>query len=188
MKKKLIELATRDILSAIESTTLRPELEETPKRVARALEEMLSGYDVNIDILFKTFDEEGKDMINAVKDIEFTSFCEHHLLPFQGVAHVAYLPSGDKVIGASKIPRLVLAFAHRLQLQERIARQVAETMMEKLEPQGVAVIIEASHLCMQCRGVKSTTAKMVTSVMLGAFREDPSMRLEVLSLLGLSNS
>ena len=180
----LMQGRVRDILTLIEGSPLRPELERTPERVVNALAEMLDGYNVRIDDLFTTFEEEGKDMVIVVKDIPFVSWCEHHLLPFHGLASVAYLPV-DKVIGASKIPRLVLAYAHRLQLQERMSRQIAETLMEKLQPQGVAVIIEAEHLCMQCRGVKSVGSKLITSVMLGEFRENANLRAEILSLLSI---
>lgn len=180
-----IEVSITTILHTIEeSTKLRSGIIETPNRVARAYAEMFDGYTTDIDSLFKTFEDEGIDQIVVLKDIGFTSVCEHHMLPFSGYAHVAYLPNG-KVIGASKIPRLVLAYAHRLQIQERITQQVSEALMEKLKPLGVAVIIEATHLCMKCRGVKSEEGKLVTSVMLGKFREDINVKQEVLSLLGI---
>jgi len=182
-KPKIIS-AVLMLLDAIEGKPLRKELLETPNRVQRAFEELFDGYNTDIDALFKTFDGEGKDQIVAVKDIKFTSTCEHHLMLFSGVAHVAYLPKG-KAIGASKIPRLVLAYAHRLQIQERITEQVANTLMEKLQPQGVAVIIQGEHACMRCRGVRSEESKLVTSVMLGLFRDDAVTKQEVLALLGL---
>jgi len=174
--------AVQMLLEAIEGEPLRPQLLETPNRVMRALEEMLDGYNVEIDSLFKTFDDEGQDQIVVVKNIQTYSVCEHHLLPFLIQASVAYLPI-DKVIGTSKIERLVLAFSHRLQLQERITNQVANTLMDKLQPQGVAVVIEGKHLCMRARGVKSKDSKVVTSVMLGEFRENPVLRQEFLSLV-----
>ena len=177
--------AVKMLLESIEGEPLRPELLETPSRVAHSLMELLDGYDTDVDSLFKTFDGEGRDQVIVVRDIAFTSFCEHHVLPFSGKAHVAYLPV-SKVLGVSKIPRIVLAYAHRLQLQERLARQVANSIMERLEPQGVAVVIEAEHLCIRCRGVKSPSAKVINSVMLGAFREDRALRMEVLALLGLT--
>ena len=176
--------AVTTILTEIEGEPLRKDLLETPRRVANALAEMLSGYNTDIDSLFKSFDGEGTDQIIAVRDISFASMCEHHLLVFSGVAHVAYLPNG-RAIGASKIPRLVYAFAHRLQLQERITEQVAKTLMDKLQPRGVAVILQAQHSCMTCRGAKALGSSMVTSVMLGDFRESHALRMEVLSLLGL---
>ncbi len=112
--------------------------------------------------------------------------CEHHLLPFECIAHVAYLPL-DKVIGASKIPRLLMAYAHRLQIQERITSQTAESLMSHLHPRGVAVIIEGVHLCMKCRGIKNPSSKLITSVMLGEFRDDARLRAELLALLGIKN-
>ena len=174
----------RDLLYQIEGQPLRPDLEETPDRVVRALEEMLDGYNVDIPALFKVSDGEGQDQIVALRDIETWSICQHHLLPFRCRIHVAYLPI-DKVIGASKMERLCHAYAHRLQLQERIAKQIAETLMENLKPQGVAVVIHGEHLCMRCRGVKSSTSQLVNSVMFGAFRDESTLRMEVLSLLGL---
>jgi len=177
--------AVKSILMSIEGAPLREELLETPRRVQKSFEEMLDGYNVDIDSLLKSFDDEGKDQIVIASDIEFVSLCEHHLLPFTGVAHVGYLPK-DKVIGISKIPRLVLAFAHRLQLQERLTKQVAYTLMESLEPHGVAVVTIAEHSCMRCRGVKSTKAKVICSEMIGKFREDIPLRQEFLTLIGLS--
>jgi len=182
------------LLYEIEGHPLRPELEATPDRVVRALEELLDGYKTNIEELFTTFNDEESippnngegiyDQIVAVKNIEAWSWCEHHLLPFHINASIAYLPR-DKVIGASKIPRLVLAYAHRLQLQERITRQIANAIMSNLEPHGVAVIITGEHSCMRIRGVRAESSQLITSVMLGAFRDNQSTRLEVLSLLGL---
>lgn len=163
---------------------LREGTKETPARVEKAWAELLDGYKVDIPGLFKTFDGEGTDQIVACSDIQFTSFCEHHILPFTGVAHVAYLPDG-KAIGASKLARLVNAYAHRLQIQERLTEQVAHALESNLNARGVAVIIKAEHSCISCRGVKAVGAKFVTSVMLGKFRESEASRLEVLSLLGL---
>jgi GTP cyclohydrolase I len=145
---------------------------------------MLSGYNVDIDSLFKTFDGEGKDQIVVAKDIEVWSCCEHHLLPFHCSVSVAYLPV-KRVIGVSKIARLVQAYAHRFQIQERITSQIGETLMSKLQPQGVAVVIHGEHLCMQARGAKVPSSSVVTSVMLGQFRLERTLRMEVLSLLGL---
>ena len=194
MDKTYTSTLIRDLLYQIEGKPLRSDLEETPDRVVRALEELLDGYSVDIPALFTAFDDEESvpknnhtglhDQIVAVRGIECWSWCEHHILPFHIRASVAYLPK-DKVIGASKIPRLVLAYAHRLQLQERITRQVANAIMDNLEPYGVAVILVGEHSCMRIRGVKSESSQLVTSVMLGAFRDNQSTRLEVLSLLGL---
>jgi GTP cyclohydrolase I len=177
-----ISKAIYRILQTIEPGDLRDGIKETPGRVERAMSELLDGYATDIPKLFKCFPNEGIDQIIAIKDIPFVSFCEHHLLPFQGTAHVAYLPNGQ-VIGASKIPRLVLAYAHRLQLQERITEQVAHSIMDYLKPKGVAVIVQAKHGCMQYRGVQATGSSMVTSVMLGEFRDNATTRAEVLSLL-----
>jgi GTP cyclohydrolase I len=184
MNKEVITKHVKAILEDIEGELHKGDTDETPERVYRALEELLAGYKVNVNALFKAFDGEGMDQIVMVRDIEFTSWCRHHLLPFRGVAHVAYLPNG-KAIGASKLPRLVQAYAKRLQLQERIAEQVANTLMEKLKPKGVAVVIQAQHSCMQCRGVNSSGSSMVNSIMLGAFRDDASLRAEVLMLMSL---
>ncbi len=183
MNKSSIETHATTLLNLIEgTTTLRPELIDTPERIARSYEELFDGYSVDIPSLFKTFSE-GDDQIVYFKDIPFTSFCEHHLLSFSGHVKVAYLPRNNRVIGASKIPRLVLAYAHRLQIQERIARQIADTIMKYLDPLGVAVLIEAEHSCISCRGVKSVGTKMGNSIMLGLFRKDAGLRAEVLSLL-----
>ena len=182
MDKIYTSTLIRDLLYQIEGRPLRSDLEETPDRVVRALEEMLDGYNVNVEDLFKVSDGEGHDQIVAVRDIESWSFCQHHLLPFRCLIHVAYLPD-ERVIGISKIVRLCHAFTHRLQLQERIARQIADAMMTYLEPKGVAVIIKGEHLCMRARGVKSSTSQFVNSIMLGAFRDNPATRMEVLSLL-----
>jgi len=176
--------AVSTILLSIEEGPLREELLETPRRVAHAFEEMLSGYSVDIDALFQTFDGEGQDQLVIVRDIEAWSICEHHLLPFQICASVGYLPD-DKVIGVSKIERLVLAYAHRLQLQERITEQVANTLMKMLQPRGVAVVIKGKHLCMRARGVRSKNSEVVTSVMLGHFRDNPTLRNEFLHLVSL---
>jgi GTP cyclohydrolase I len=180
--KKIIE----SLVLQIEGVdTLRPGMIETPDRVCRALDELFDGYKTNIDSLFKVFDGEGTDQIVSIKDHKTTSFCEHHCLPFEISVDVAYLPN-KKAIGASKLPRLVNAYAHRFQIQERIAEQVAHTLMDKLKPKGVCVIIHGSHACMKCRGVKSDSI-MVNSIMLGAFRKNQASRMEVLSLLGYKN-
>ncbi len=172
------------ILEAIEGPEIRKELLETPRRVQRAYEEMFSGYAADIPSLFKSFEQDGTDQIVTLRDIPFWSTCEHHILSFGGRVSIAYLPV-EKVIGASKIVRLIEAYSHRLQLQERLGNQIGAAMMEYLQPQGVAVIIDAVHDCMRCRGVKSETSRLVTSVMLGKFRVERTLRLEVLSVLGL---
>lgn len=173
-----------DILKQIEGPNLRADLIETPRRVERAYNEMFDGYAVDVESLFKTFLQDGTDQIVTMKNIETWSCCEHHMLPFRCLVSVAYLPI-EKVIGASKIERLVHAYAHRLQIQERLGKQIADIMMQKLRPQGVAVVIKGEHLCMRCRGVRSSSSQLVTSVMLGQFRLERTLRLEVMSLLGL---
>ena len=177
----------RELLEIVEGQPLRSELKDTPARMTRALAEMFDGYTVDIkELLSHTFQEEGKDQIVCVRDIVTWSTCEHHFLPFRIIVHVAYLPK-DRVVGVSKIERLVRAYSHRLQLQERITRQVADAIMTYLKPAGVAVVIHGEHLCMRVRGVKSQSSQVVTSVMLGAFRDNPATRMEALSLLGLRN-
>ncbi|HSK09740.1 MAG TPA: GTP cyclohydrolase I FolE, partial [Vicinamibacterales bacterium] len=161
----------------------REGLVRTPARVARAMRFLTSGYQQDpIAILNNAVFEEGYDEMVLVKDIDFYSLCEHHLLPFFGRAHVAYIPNG-KVIGLSKIPRLVDVFARRLQVQERMTNQIAETIEQKTQPLGVAVVIEATHLCMAMRGVEKQNSFAVTSAMLGAFRNSARTRTEFLELI-----
>ena len=161
----------------------REGLRETPKRYARSMQFLTSGYQADIGkIVGKALFHESASEIVIIRDIELFSLCEHHLLPFYGKAHVAYLPKG-KIIGLSKVPRIVDAFARRLQLQERLTTQISETLMKILNPMGVAVIIEAYHLCMMMRGVEKQQSYTITSSMLGVFRTDPVTRQELLSLL-----
>jgi GTP cyclohydrolase I len=166
------------LLRAIGEKPEREGLKNTPKRVARMFTELLSGYHadpqkiVNGALFNITYDE-----MVIVRDIEFYSLCEHHMLPFMGKAHVAYLPAG-KVMGLSKIPRIVDMYARRLQVQERMTRQVADLLQNILEPQGVAVVVEGLHLCSMMRGVKKHDARMTTSAMHGAFRTNPATRQE----------
>ena len=161
----------------------RPGLKATPDRVARALRELTSGYGVKPEevIADAVFDQDYDEMV-VVKDIDFYSLCEHHMLPFFGHVHVGYLPKG-KVIGLSKIPRLVEVFSHRLQIQEQMTRQVAEALNDTLAPRGVGVVVEARHLCMEMRGVEAPGGRMMTSCMLGTFRRDPRTRAEFLDLV-----
>jgi GTP cyclohydrolase I len=161
----------------------REGLLSTPERVVRALSFLTEGYQKDVDELFNNafFTEEYDEMV-LVKDIEFYSLCEHHMLPFFGRAHVAYLPR-KKIVGLSKIPRLVDVFARRLQVQERMTKEIAEMMREKLDPHGVAVVVEARHLCMVMRGVEKQHSYMTTSHMLGKFRDDHSTRLEFMNLI-----
>jgi GTP cyclohydrolase I len=156
----------------------RQGLQGTPDRVAWMYKELLAGYDMDPVTLINgaLFDVEYDEMV-VVKDIEFSSLCEHHMLPFIGKAHVAYLP-GDRVVGLSKIPRIVDMFARRLQVQERMTRQIAELLEDVLEPHGVAVVVEGVHMCSTMRGVKKANSQMVTSTMLGSFRDNSDTRAE----------
>jgi GTP cyclohydrolase I len=169
-----IEAAVRAILSSVGEDPAREGLERTPYRVAKMYEEILAGYHIDPVALVNDalFDVEYDEMI-IVKDIEFFSLCEHHMLPFYGRAHVAYIPS-DKIIGLSKIPRIVDMFSRRLQVQERMTRQIAELLDEILHPLGVAVIVEGAHMCSMMRGVKKEHPRMVTSTMLGSFKKKPN--------------
>jgi len=172
------------MLTALGEDPLRAGLRGTPERVARSLRYLLQGYELDPKAVIgdALFEEDCDEMI-VVRDIEVYSLCEHHMLPFFGRCHVAYLPRG-RVVGLSKIPRLVDVFARRLQLQERLTTQVARALEEALEPRGVGVVIEASHLCMMMRGVQKQSSRAVTSCMLGRFRSDPKTRTEFLRLIG----
>ena len=162
----------------------REGIKRTPERVATFYEEFLSGYKEDIDNLIPVYYQtEDYEEIVIVKDISFYSMCEHHLLPFFGKIHIAYLPKKDRIVGISKLVRVVDAFTHRLQLQERLAKQIADTIMKAAKPNGAMVVIEAEHLCMTMRGVKKSDSKMVTSAMRGIFLKDARTREEALSLL-----
>jgi len=156
---------------------------DTPKRVERALRFLTSGYTADVDATLNNalFSVDYNEMV-IVRDIDFYSLCEHHLLPFFGKCHVAYIPQG-RVLGLSKIPRLVEIYARRLQIQERMTNEIAETLREKVDPLGVAVVMEATHLCMAMRGVEKQNSFAVTSAMLGVFREDARTRMEFLELI-----
>jgi GTP cyclohydrolase IA len=175
--------AYRELLQGIGEDTDREGLRRTPDRAARALEFLTQGYRQNLDEIINgaVFESRASEII-LVKDIELYSLCEHHLLPFIGRAHVAYLPNG-KVIGLSKVARIVDVFARRLQIQENLTTQIAESLMRCLEPSGVAVVVEAKHLCMMMRGVEKQNSVMKTSCLLGTFKEDARTRSEFLSLL-----
>jgi GTP cyclohydrolase I len=161
----------------------RQGLKATPARVSRALRELTDGYRTRPEDLIAeaVFDQDYDEMV-VVKDIPFYSLCEHHMIPFFGHCHVGYLPKG-KIIGLSKIPRLVDAFAHRLQVQEKMTKEVAEALMTAVQPKGVGVVVEARHLCMEMRGVQKPGGHMLTSCMLGTFRKDPRTRTEFLELI-----
>ena len=175
-----IEAAVTEMLTAFGENPSRKGLERTPERVANMYTELLSGYRVDpIKIVNDALFEVTYDEMVIVRDIEFYSMCEHHMLPFMGRAHVAYLPSG-RVIGLSKIPRIVDVFAHRLQVQERMTRQIADFINDALMPKGVGVVVEALHLCTMMRGVKKHDARMTTSAVHGAFRRSLATRQEFL--------
>ena len=182
------EAAVRTLLEWAGDDPDREGLQGTPGRVVRAYEEFFQGYDVDpVDLLQRTFAEvEGYDEMVVLKDIRFESHCEHHLAPIIGRAHVAYLPSG-RVVGISKLARLVEAYAKRLQIQEKMTAQIANTLDEVLQPKGVGVVIEAAHQCMTTRGVHKPGVTMVTSRLLGAFRDDASTRREFLAMIGATN-
>ncbi len=175
----------REMLTLLGEDPKREGLERTPERVARSLQDLTQGYKQDVKAILKNavFTEPYDEMV-IVKDIEIFSLCEHHMLPFYGKAHIAYIPNG-KIIGLSKIPRVVEIFSRRLQVQERLTTQIAECLMDALKPKGVAVVIEALHLCMSMRGVKKADAYTITSAMLGAFRKDARSRSEFLSLIRL---
>jgi GTP cyclohydrolase I len=171
----------RTILEEIGENPEREGLVKTPERVERAYQFLTSGYKLDVTEIINeaVFHEDIQDMV-IVKNIEVYSLCEHHLLPFYGKCHVGYIPNG-KVIGLSKIPRIVDAYAHRLQIQERLTRQIANTLQSHLNPLGLGVVIEAKHLCMMMRGVEKQNSEMVTNAMLGSFRSKISTRSEFLS-------
>jgi GTP cyclohydrolase I len=175
--------AYRELLQSVGEDVDREGLQRTPDRAARALEFITKGYRQNLDQIINgaVFESRASEII-LVKDIELYSLCEQHLLPFIGRAHVAYLPNG-KVIGLSKVARIVDVFARRLQIQENLTTQIAESLMRCLEPSGVAVVVEAKHLCMMMRGVEKQNSVMKTSCLLGTFKEDARTRSEFLSLL-----
>lgn len=184
-EKDLNELAKayRELLYGIGEDVAREGLRRTPDRAARALEFLTQGYRQDLDEIINdaVFESSASEII-LVKDIELYSLCEHHLLPFIGRAHVAYIPNG-KVIGLSKVARIVDVFARRLQIQENLTTQIAESLMNCLEPSGVAVVVEAKHLCMMMRGVEKQNSVMKTSCLLGVFKDDARTRSEFLSLL-----
>jgi GTP cyclohydrolase IA len=179
-----MEALIRQLLASIGEDINREGLVKTPERVTRAMSFLTSGYSANIDDILNgaLFSVDYSEMV-IVRDIDYYSLCEHHLLPFFGKCHVAYIPNG-RVIGLSKIPRLVNVFARRLQLQERLTEQISQAVMETVGATGVGVMIEARHLCMMMRGVEKQNSVMVTSSVLGAFRESQATREEFLALIG----
>ncbi|MBI5475592.1 MAG: GTP cyclohydrolase I FolE [Ignavibacteriales bacterium] len=188
MKKSLrnpakLEKIVEEMLGLIGEDPRREGLRQTPKRVSKAWEYLTSGYEKDVKKVLNgaVFTEKYDEMV-IVKDIDFFSMCEHHLLPFYGKAHIAYIPTG-KIVGLSKIPRLVEVFSRRLQVQERMTQQIADTLFKTLDPDGVAVVIEARHLCMMMRGVEKQNSVATTSAMLGSFRDDERTRNEFLKLI-----
>lgn len=179
------EAAVRTLLRWAGDDPSRNGLIDTPARVVRAYEEYFSGYDDDPKkILGRSFDEtEGYDEVVVLKDIPFASHCEHHIAPILGRVHIAYLPKA-RVVGISKLARLVETYGRRLQIQEKMTAQIANTLNEVLDPLGVAVVIEAAHECMTTRGIDKPGVSMVTSTMLGAFRDDPSTRREFMAIIG----
>ena len=173
----------RQLIAELGEDASREGLLDTPKRVENSLRFLTSGYQANVDAVLNNamFSVDYNEMV-IVKDIDFYRLCEHHLLPFFGKCHVAYIPNG-RVVGLSKIPRLVDIFAHRLQVQERLTNQIAETILAKVQPLGVGVVLEARHLCMSMRGVEKQNSVAVTSAMLGGFRTDARTRSEFLELI-----
>jgi len=184
-KTQSISKKMHEILKTLGEDPSREGLLKTPERYARAMQFLTSGYGLDVDAIARKalFKQEDSEIV-IIRDIELFSLCEHHLLPFYGKVHVAYLPKG-KIIGLSKVPRIVDAFARRLQVQERLTTEISNTLMRVLKPHGVAVIAECSHLCMMMRGVEKQHSYTVTSSMLGAFRTNPTTRQELLHLLGM---
>ncbi len=183
-----LERAIKEILRRVGEDPDREGLRRTPDRVAKAYAFLTQGYNQDIrKILNGAVFTEAYDEMVIVKDIDFFSLCEHHMLPFYGRAHIAYLPHG-KIVGLSKMPRIVEVFARRLQVQERMTKQIAETLFDVLQPDGVGVVIEARHLCMMMRGVERQNSLATTSSMLGSFREDQRTRNEFLKLINSSLS
>ena len=182
--EKIADL-TKLLLKEIGEDPHREGLIKTPSRVSKAWSFFSRGYNQDVDEIINDaiFNEDAKDMV-VVRDVEFFSLCEHHLIPFFGKAHVAYIPNG-KVVGLSKIPRIIDMYSRRLQVQERLTRQIAETIQDVLEPIGVAVIMEGQHMCMQMRGVEKQNSLTTTSSMLGKFRQSDRTRAEFLSIIGL---
>ena len=189
MDHKKIEKGVRLLLEGVGEDPDRPGLRGTPQRVAQMFAEILSGTSEDAAKHLRPIDEERHDEMVIIKNIPLYSMCEHHLLPFAGVAHVAYIPKSGRIVGLSKIARVVDIFARRLQVQERLTKQVADILDEHLKPLGVMVVIEAEHMCMSMRGAKKPKSLTVTSAVRGSFRNNPATRAEAMMLIrgGLSN-
>lgn len=177
-----VETAVRELLAALGEDPERPGLKRTPRRVAEMYVQLLAGRSENPEEILKPLAGEEHDEIVLVRDIPLHSLCEHHLLPFVGKAHVAYIPNG-RMAGISKLARLVDCFARRLQVQERLSTEIADALMKTLKPKGVLVVIEAEHLCMSMRGVKKPGSVTTTSVVRGIFRKNPASRAEAMALI-----
>lgn len=184
MNKDKIKKAIRDILEAVGEDPERDGLKDTPRRVADMYEEILGGIQKNADDEIAVIFEKEHDEVILLRDIPLYSICEHHLVPFLGKAHVAYIPDGNRITGLSKVGRVVDTLCRRLQVQERLTTEIAETLMRKLQPKGVLVVIEAEHLCMSMRGIKKPGVVTTTSAVRGIFRSDPRTRSEALALIG----
>ncbi len=186
-KRKKLEMNTKNLLEILGEDPSREGLLNTPKRVAKAWEFLTKGYNENLDDLINNaiFEGESKDMV-IVKNIEFYSLCEHHMIPFYGKAHIGYIPDG-KIIGLSKLARITDLFSQRLQVQERLTNQIAQCLQEVLNPRGVAVVLEGKHFCMLSRGVQKQNSIATSSSMLGIFREKESTRNEFLKLIEMNN-
>lgn len=178
-----LEEAVKKLIASLGEHVGREGLSKTPRRVSKAFEKVFSGYDQKPEELLTTFDGEGYDEMIVVKDIDFYSTCEHHLLAFFGKAHIGYIPNG-KIIGLSKIPRLVEIFSRRLQNQERLTMEIAQALKKLINPRGVGVVLEAKHLCMMARGVEKQGSRVTTSAMLGLFKKEINTRSEFLKLIG----
>lgn len=185
-REKILHESVRNILEGVGEDPYREGLLDTPKRVAKMFSELLVGYEQDATELLNgaLFDIEHSEMV-VVSDIEFQSLCEHHMLPFLGVTHVAYVPR-RKIVGLSKIPRIVEMYSRRLQVQERMTRQIAEAISTLIEPSGVGVITSASHMCSAIRGVKKPASKMTTSSMLGVFKSDPAVKADFINQISIS--
>lgn len=178
-----LEEAVKKLIASLGEHVGREGLSKTPRRVARAFEKMFSGYKQKPEEILTTFDGEGYDEMIVVRDIDLYSCCEHHFLPFFGKAHIGYIPNG-KIIGLSKIPRLVEIFSRRLQNQERLTMEIAQALKKLINPRGVGVVLEAKHLCMMARGVEKQGSQVTTSAMLGLFKKEINTRSEFLKLIG----
>jgi len=182
MDKKKIEKLIKELISQIDDPT-REGLEGTPARVAKSFDKLYGGYEKDPAKLIKVFDNEGYDEMIIARDIDFYSMCEHHMLPFFGRVYIGYLPD-DKIIGLSKLPRMVEIFSRRLQNQERLTKQIADTLNNFLKPKGVGVVIKATHLCMKARGIEKQNCEITTSAFTGLFKSKLSTRSEFLNLIG----